>query len=377
MEGAKQSKPKLVLTSTGISVARPFDRYGSQEDAVFIEIKGKPTSLLDERRSEIASLRQRLIHRLHSLDLDTREGLNASSAEIKSLKVIGVCAADHIIFFATETADGKLCTDVVAHFINDAWRCYTDVKVIEGLQVHDAELFEKKGVKNYLWEIIKILDKHRYTHDIILNPTGGFKSVVPYTTILGMMYQLPSQYIFEFSDSLLTLPAIPLEYNYELIEKQIEKFEKIDAETTISQKEFWHGIPFHERSRYEPLLDEVERGFFTLSSIGILVFGKYCSENPPPIPDSTQRPDEKDGLSGKEPNRTAKFNSFVEKLKRHNHVNYFRYKRGCNLTQKKVAIIEHGVLEASYEAIVLEVQTTATHPKHNEIIRDEIQTLMT
>ncbi|MFQ6040685.1 MAG: hypothetical protein ACE5PV_07505, partial [Candidatus Poribacteria bacterium] len=150
-----------------------------------------------------------------------------------------------------------------------------------------------------------------------------------------------------------------------------------ENETSIPERDFWDGIPHHERASYESLLWR-EGGEVTLSNIGILVYEKYRSENPPPIPESTRNPDEKDGLrdDGSEPNRTKKFIAFRNKLKEHKHVDYFIYVRPCEMSAKRARIIEKGILEASYQAICIEIQTTATHPKHDEVICEEIRLLM-
>jgi len=365
---------RLILTTAGTAVARAFDK-----DPVYSRIKGRPLTVLEELKSEIAELKSRLLRRLKELDLDTKAGLDSSSAEIKSLKKIGVSGADRVILLATDTADGKLCADVVADFISVAWGCHTTVEVIPGLQVKDAHLFEREGIKNYLKKLISYIEdpNNRYGYEIIINPTGGFKSVVPYTTILAMVFQIPSKYVFEFSDELLTLPPIPLDFNFSLVEKHVSKFERIYEESYIPDRDFWEGVPYEERGRYEPFLEH-EGGHVTLSSIGLIVFEGYRAKNPPPIPTTVQRPDAKDGLKddGSEPHRTKAFLSFRDKLKEHPHADYFRYKRPAHPKEKKVAVISHKVLEATYEGIVVEIQTTATHPKHNETIKDEMRSLM-
>ena len=363
--------PKLILTSVGTSVARPF-----YKDNTYQAIIGQPIEKLEEYRKECDALKKQIIENIRLLDLDTEEGLQEASAEIKSLKKIGVNRDDRIVLFATDTADGKLCAEVIEIFIRDYWKCETKLEVIEGLQVTNAQKFEKEGVKNYLDLLIKLMEDYRYG-DVVLNPTGGFKSIVPYTTLAAMLFQKPSQYIFEFSTSLLTLPPVPLTYNFDLIERQKEKFERIEKETFISEQDFWDGIPYDERATYESLLWR-EEGMVSLSNIGLLVYEKYRSENPPPIPASTRDPDEKDGLrdDGSEPHRTRQFIAFRDELKENQHVNYFRYARSCEMTAKRVRIIERGILEASYQAICVEIQTTATHAKHDEIICEEIKSLM-
>jgi len=363
--------PKLILTSVGTSVARTFSG-----DDTYKAIIGQPIENLEKHKKECGSLKKLIIENIRLLDLDTEKGLQEASAEIKSLKKIGVNRADEIVLFATDTADGKLCAEVIEAFIQEYWQCKTQLEVIEGLQVTDAQKFEREGVKNYLERLLQLMENFRYG-DVILNPTGGFKSVVPYTTLAAMLFQKPSQYIFEFSTSLLTLPPIPLAYNFDPIEKTKAKFERIYEETYISEQDFWDGISYEERPNYEPLLHR-EEGLVSLSNIGFLVYEKYRSENPPPIKESTNAPDEKDGLrdDGSEPHRTKKFIAFRDKLKEHKYVNYFRYVRGCEMSAGRVRIIEKGILEASYQAICVEVQTTAIHPKHDEIICGEIRYLM-
>jgi CRISPR/Cas system-associated protein Csm6 len=50
-------------------------------------------------------------------------------------------------------------------------------------------------------------------HQIILNATGCFKSVVPYLTLRGLLYRLNVVYIFEQSNALLTLPPAPIHFD--------------------------------------------------------------------------------------------------------------------------------------------------------------------
>ena len=53
-------------------------------------------------------------------------------------------------------------------------------------------------------------DNLNYHYDLILNPTGGYKGVIPFVTVLGMLYGKRSVYIFEHAEQLINLPPCHL-----------------------------------------------------------------------------------------------------------------------------------------------------------------------
>ncbi|MFM7370137.1 MAG: hypothetical protein ACKO2Z_20575, partial [Sphaerospermopsis kisseleviana] len=132
----------------------------------------------------------------------TPEGENLKdtlSAEIHSLVRIGITHNDRIILLASSTDDGYCCALAVEKYLKHHWNGI-DAKAekIDGLQVVDAALFRKEGVVNFVKRIIKEVDNYDPSH-IILNPTGGYKALVPYTVLLGMLKGIKCDYIFEQS----------------------------------------------------------------------------------------------------------------------------------------------------------------------------------
>mgnify|MGYP001001031091 CR=1 FL=1 len=55
--------------------------------------------------------------------------------------------------------------------------------------------------------------------DFRINITAGFKGTVPYLTILGQVFKIPLQYVFERSDNLITIPPMPIGFDVIAIEE--------------------------------------------------------------------------------------------------------------------------------------------------------------
>ena len=97
--------------------------------------------------------------------------------------------SDQLHFLASDTPDGVLAARVVADFAREFFSIETSkVHVISGLQVDDGRRFQQDGVRNLIGVIYDILKgAPAGTYRRVLNPTGGFKGVVPYLTLIGMI----------------------------------------------------------------------------------------------------------------------------------------------------------------------------------------------
>ncbi len=191
------------------------------------------------------------------------------SAEIHSLVRIGITKQDRIVLLASSTNDGYCCALAVAKYLEHYWNGI-DVKTekISGLQVSDARIFRKIGVVEFVKRILKEINSYGSTN-IILNPTGGFKALVPYTVLLGMLKGIKCDYIFEQSTTLLELPPLPVEFNRLQFEAYKGLFEKIERKSAISQAEWEENVPYAQRNWFESLV-EFSDGDVTLSAVGFL-----------------------------------------------------------------------------------------------------------
>lgn len=193
------------------------------------------------------------------------------SAEVHSLARMGLGTSDSVILYSSETADGHACAQAVATYLR-AQRpgLVCNIEVIQGLQVNDAARFRSEGVINFTKAVLRAIEANG-PRQCVLNPTGGFKSLVPYTVLIGMIKGVTAKYIFEQSSALIPLPAVPIELPRERLEPLRPLIERIQLETAVSRSALEDALPYHERQALEPLFEEVGDGQVTLSPFGFLV----------------------------------------------------------------------------------------------------------
>lgn len=144
-----------------------------------------------------------------------------------------------------------------------------------GLQVNNADLFRSQGVVEFVRHIIREIYQYG-SENIILNPTGGYKALVPYTVLLGMLKGVKCDYIFEQSTTLLELPPLPVEFKRSQFEIYKELFEEIERESSISLQKWEEKISRQERKFLEPLTELVNNEI-TLSAVGFLFLDEIRS----------------------------------------------------------------------------------------------------
>lgn len=214
-------------------------------------------------------------------------------AEINPLYSLNIDPGkDEIILLTTQTNSGRFCAEMVCKIAKEKLGWRMSYRFIPDLQINDSKRFERYGVRNYLEEIIKLYDENRYQKEIVLIPTGGYKGVVPYTALLGMIFKLKMYYIFEDSITLLELPWLPVDFDYELLDNIIDKLQRIENETAVDVGYFWDGIDYYEKSRYMPLIYE-EDGKIIFSGVGFLLWEKYKQTFPPELKKDNTPPDKK------------------------------------------------------------------------------------
>lgn len=235
-------------------------------------IQHQPLSAWDENINDIENFKDTTREALEKMRFP--KDLDDTSAEIKSLVKMGVAADDKVILIASDTVDGKLCAILVKDFLIRKAICLNiDIKVIDGLQSKDGKSFQNIGLKNLLNFLVNL--EHG---DFILNPTGGFKSVVPYLSLIGMLFNKPVQYIHEDSNDVITLANVPVLMNEAIIHKVEDKLRIIEKESAISKEDWQAGIDYNDR-RFDSLIEE-NAGQITMSSIGLLFWERFKRDYP-------------------------------------------------------------------------------------------------
>lgn len=149
--------------------------------------------------------------------------LKDSCAEIASLlKIIEHQKDDlKIRLLATDTVPSRLAAELIKEqtFLHPLTgkeipvEFYPERDVIPGLRVDDAKVFQKDGLHNFIRRFIGL---NKQYGPLILNITGGYKGLIPYLTLIGQIHKVPVMYKFEDSEALITIPQLPINFDWEL-----------------------------------------------------------------------------------------------------------------------------------------------------------------
>lgn len=181
----------------------------------------------------------------------TLEAFGKCSAELNSLYHIkplpGKRKGDKIILIATRTPVGKLCSEILKEALTDIEINSDKVKISvdepiypERLGKADDNTFITDGLPNFISELSKQIQNHSEDYEVILIPTGGYKSLIPYATLVGILHGKEIKYIYEESDELMSLPSIPIGLD---IEKWQPAYIKLDILTNQPAK---NTKPYYE-----------------------------------------------------------------------------------------------------------------------------------
>lgn len=233
---------RTLLCTTGTSIAQGCKALSDFQ---------KRATTWDEDTSELsAEIRQRL----RGLDLASEGGRVRASAELNALQRLPVGPGDEVVLLATDTADGRACAEAVKDVLREHFSISNIViERIEGLQVRDADLLRRVGLANLTRRLVHYLDdpQRRYGGGCVLCPNGGFKGVVPFLTILGMIYRAPVIYVFEFAETLIKLPPLPIGFATDLFERAMPALRWAAGEGIFDPEAFYRLVPGFSREEQE------------------------------------------------------------------------------------------------------------------------------
>lgn len=268
-------KPKLIICTVGTSVSKNTEA---------IKKYSNPDYPWDSKNPDGSDLRQQINKRIADMYAKNKGNdafFKEASAEINSLHKIGIEKDDRIVLISTDTLQCRICAEELQKIISRHFgldKGNIEIKRIEGLQVHDGKLFRDKGLQNLIKTVIDgyILNtQFQYSYDIILNPTGGFKGVVPFLTVLGMLFSCRTVYVYEFSNDLINLPPLPFSIDGDIYLRVREALKIFKTEVAITKEAFLSKIKHYDKdeenlflSFTEPYPDEP--GKITLSALA------YC-----------------------------------------------------------------------------------------------------
>ncbi len=261
---------KIVVTTVGASLFSNYqDKFG--EDSNISSLKNELHKEWDDCKEERKRIKSSVIKWARSNQ--------EASAEIKSILKIQKVVQDDIIvrLIATDTVLSRLAAEIILELVDglkvgqytiNVEFNPTKNDVIKGLQVTDKKSFEKEGLVNLIDYLYSFVTSENY----ILNITGGYKALIPYLTIMGMIGNVPIYYIFEDTDELIRIPQAPLDINWSQFEKYAYLMEKLDRGIT----EGWEQI-----KRVEGFIDDFkeciweENGMAELNALGKMFWERY------------------------------------------------------------------------------------------------------
>ena len=225
---------RTILCSTGTSIAQ-----GCQALSAF-------QNRASDWAEDTTELGEQIVQRLKKLDLGSEQGRVRASAELNALHRLAAGGDDEVVLFTTDTADGHSCAKAVASVLEKEFRvARTRIERIEGLQVRDSDLLKRVGLVSLTRRLIHYLDdpQRRYGGGCVLNTNGGFKGLVPFFSILGMIFRAPVVYVFEFAECLISLPPLPVGFATDLFDRALPAIRWADTVQQFDPEEFYRRIP--------------------------------------------------------------------------------------------------------------------------------------
>lgn len=168
----------------------------------------------------IAELQERAETELYSGDT---ERIREASAELNGIyglynKKIEEGISDAHLLVATDTAQGRIAAEIVESFLKSKGLTNTSIHIQPGLSTASSDIFVEGMAKLIPWMQETITDCKNSKYTICFNLVGGFKALQGYFNTIGMFHADEIIYVFEGSNTLITIPRLPVKVDLEKVE---------------------------------------------------------------------------------------------------------------------------------------------------------------
>ncbi|MBF0236028.1 MAG: putative CRISPR-associated protein, partial [Desulfamplus sp.] len=161
------------------------------------------------------------------------------SAETNILNKKNIQKDDFIYFICGDSGPGKLCGEILAELYGGGNLC--KIVPIKGLVANSTD-FANTGMKNLMHSLVEIIEMHN--KHAVIHATGGFKAQIALATLAGILFQINVYYLYEDFEDVIQLPAVPLDFNYDvLMASHQEFFTLIDAREYLKSDELYNNLP--------------------------------------------------------------------------------------------------------------------------------------
>ena len=195
-----------------------------------------------------------------------------ASAETNGLVRARASAQDAVALLISETDEGRACGEHLRSLLRDEIGCAARVIEIRGLQVTDGRRFQTEAI-DALFLTLDDLTRDRMPDEVRLNATGGFKGTLPYLMLYGMFHGYPVDYVYEFSNVLITLPPLPVSFDWPRLSAAALVLFAIAADGPLPEGKWRALLPkdYWARQQDYDLLFQFEDGYVSLSGPGYLL----------------------------------------------------------------------------------------------------------
>ena len=307
--------------------------------------------------------------------------LQKLSAETNTLRALPVMEKDRLVVLHSHTPEGKFCAEALKLIYEPQG---FDVALREiGLLGYKESAFQDQGLKALISILFEEVNKsERAGHQPIFCATGGFKAEIAMVNMVGMLRGIEVCYMHEKFRDLIRFPALPIEWDVDVVERNLSFFDWIDSDMRKATEVESRLHQFPEVRMLTELLDD---GYAVLSSAGNLLFQAYKNQTgrlPQAIwPESSERsPSEKNGISSMEHHRPPSWEKVVDLICRINCVHDVRYEGSAPSGSRGAGILktdaETGGILAVYEKqgkrLPMWIETTARGEAQTQLVTDYI-----
>jgi len=210
----------------------------------------------------------------------TLEDLECRSPEVNSLSQFGLDGSEELLFFCTNTPDSLACGEALVSLYRQG-EYQVSLETLEHFQDSGSSDSFRKGVAEYVSKMISYLDKpdSRYGLDTFINVTSGFRSLVPYATILGTVFHASVFYLYERQSKVHVLPPLPISFDDGVFQQNDLFFFRLSNDM-LPRKEVQDVIGYQKMMEMMPDYLVEEDGLVYFSELGRILWGKFNAENP-------------------------------------------------------------------------------------------------
>ena len=309
--------------------------------------------------------------------LDTVESRRVS-AEANTLQALPLREGDALVLLHSQTDDGQRCAQALQeHYQRLGFRAVC--RRIDGLQFSER-VFAERGLKSLIsvvFEEIALANKAGLLP--VLCATGGFKAEIAFVNLIGMLMGVEVCYLHELFQELIVFPRFPVDWNLEVVERNLDFLEWLDAEpqavTAVESR-------LYQAPELRPFVYDDTDGHSYLTAAGDLLFSAYKARTqrlPAAVwpPASERQPAEKNVVSSVAHHRPDGWEGVVQRICGLDCVQRVSYDAAAVGPGVRILDGQSGTIGVTYERsgaiLPLVVETTARGDAQTQLVADYLR----